>query len=539
MIRTGNKIAAVILAVITGIAFIPLFGAQPAYAEGVLPYVTVGYVNADDDSYEHIQLNSETPYYINGAQEAAANSEDANAYYDTETGVLTLDNYQGASIDVGDSSGDLKIVLKGYNAITSNSQFGINVPGDLEITSAEKQTEEEAAEDTEDTNGILDIGLGYNKDSEDYKDYEGNTYGIYSGGNIVISRDADISITATSTGDTNVAGAIYTGDWENAGELTITGTASVYAECSSDSGPAYGFTAKKITIDTVYPVSYEGKGDKDGSVVLNRLEELDAAENCQIDLKTSGTDPLYNIAGDFPLLDQFATNDQMHVKSGCENDIAFFSWEQHDPEFYSIKATPTSDGERWCRCSVCGAYDEKVSDISKASGYKLAYTSTVYNGKAKKPAVTVTTEAGDVLGEDDYTVRYYACTNAGTARAKVTFKGEDYEGFKDLPFTIKKAANTLKASGRTAIVKYSKVKKKAQTLKRAKVIRLTKPGQGAKTYTKKAGNKKITIAKSNGKVTVKKGLKKGTYKVKVRIKAKGTSNYNARAQTVTFRIKVK
>ena len=346
MIRTGNKIAAVILAVITGIAFIPLFGAQPAYAEGVLPYVTVGYVNADDDSYEHIQLNSETPYYINGAQEAAANSEDANAYYDTETGVLTLDNYQGGSIDVGDSSGDLKIVLKGYNAITSNSQFGINVPGDLEITSAEKQTEEEAAEDTEDTNGILDIGLGYNKDSEDYKAYEGNTYGIYSGGNIVISRDADISITATSTGDTNVAGAIYTGDWENAGELTITGTASVYAECSSDSGPAYGFTAKKITIDTVYPVSYEGKGDKDGSVVLNRLEELDAAENCQIDLKTSGTDPLYNIAGDFPLLDQFATNDQMHVKSGCENDIAFFSWEQHDPEFYSIKATPTSDGER-------------------------------------------------------------------------------------------------------------------------------------------------------------------------------------------------
>ena len=148
MIRTGNKIAAVILAVITGIAFIPLFGAQPAYAEGVLPYVTVGYVNADDDSYEHIQLNSETPYYINGAQEAAANSEDANAYYDTETGVLTLDNYQGGSIDVGDSSGDLKIVLKGYNAITSNSQFGINVPGDLEITSAEKQTEEEAAEDT-------------------------------------------------------------------------------------------------------------------------------------------------------------------------------------------------------------------------------------------------------------------------------------------------------------------------------------------------------------------------------------------------------
>ena len=53
------------------------------------------------------------------------------------------------------------------------------------------------------------------------------------------------------------------------------------------------------------------------------------------------------------------------------------------------------------------------------------------------------------------------------------------------------------------------------------------------------GNSKITIAKSTGKVTVKKGLKKGTYKVKVKVKAAGTSNYNALTKTVTFTIKVK
>ena len=41
----------------------------------------------------------------------------------------------------------------------------------------------------------------------------------------------------------------------------------------------------------------------------------------------------------------------------------------------------------------------------------------------------------------------------------------------------------------------------------------------------------------NGKVTVKKGLKKGTYKVKV--KAAGNKNYKAATKTVTFKIKVK
>ena len=45
--------------------------------------------------------------------------------------------------------------------------------------------------------------------------------------------------------------------------------------------------------------------------------------------------------------------------------------------------------------------------------------------------------------------------------------------------------------------------------------------------------------KKTGKVTIKKGLKKGTYKVKVKIKANGNANYKASAfKTVTFKIKI-
>ena len=98
----------------------------------------------------------------------------------------------------------------------------------------------------------------------------------------------------------------------------------------------------------------------------------------------------------------------------------------------------------------------------------------------------------------------------------------------------------MKIKAKTATVKRSAVKEKAQTLAVSKVIAFTNKGQGAKTYVKKSGNNKITINKTTGKVTVKKGLKKGTYKVKVKVKAKGNTNYKASAvKTVTFTIRIK
>ena len=86
--------------------------------------------------------------------------------------------------------------------------------------------------------------------------------------------------------------------------------------------------------------------------------------------------------------------------------------------------------------------------------------------------------------------------------------------------------------GKTAKVYYSKVKSKARTLKVSKVLAM-KNAKGTPSYAKKSGNKKTGI------VTVKKGLKKGKYKVVVKVKAVGNSNYKASAvETVAFYIKV-
>ncbi len=105
--------------------------------------------------------------------------------------------------------------------------------------------------------------------------------------------------------------------------------------------------------------------------------------------------------------------------------------------------------------------------------------------------------------------------------------------------TVNKLTNPLNIAGKTATVKRSAVKKKKQTLSVSKVINFKNKGQGTKTYVKSGGSKKITIAKSTGKVTVKKGLKKGTYKVKVKVTAAGNAKYKKITKTVTFKVKVK
>ncbi len=178
------------------------------------------------------------------------------------------------------------------------------------------------------------------------------------------------------------------------------------------------------------------------------------------------------------------------------------------------------------------------SDIADAT-LALSNSAFTYNGKVQKPTVSLTN--GVVLKEGvDYTLQWSADSpkNAGTYAVTVIGIGS-YDGTVRAKFNINKAANPLAVKAKTVKVKFSALKKKAQTLAVSKVITFSKKGQGTLTYAKSSGNKKITINKKTGKVTVAKGLKKGTYSVKVKIKAAGNANYKASAyKTVTFKIKI-
>ncbi len=115
----------------------------------------------------------------------------------------------------------------------------------------------------------------------------------------------------------------------------------------------------------------------------------------------------------------------------------------------------------------------------------------------------------------------------------------EYGGTCFFEYMIKKGANPLKVKAKTFKIKSSSLKKRSRTVKRSKVIKTVTTGAGIVTYKKTSGNKKITINKKTGKVTLKKGLKKGTYKVKVTVKAAGNSYYKAKTQKLTLKIRVR
>ena len=171
----------------------------------------------------------------------------------------------------------------------------------------------------------------------------------------------------------------------------------------------------------------------------------------------------------------------------------------------------------------------------------LSPTNYIYNGKAKTPGVTVKDGSVTLKKDKDYTVTYPSGRkNVGSYKVTITLKG-NYSGTASKAFTINKAANPLKIKAKTAAVKLSTIKaKKSQTLAVTKVITFTKKGQGKMAYKKASGSKYITINKTTGKLTVKKGIAKGTYKVKVKVRAAGNANYKVSAwKSVTLKITVK
>ena len=202
--------------------------------------------------------------------------------------------------------------------------------------------------------------------------------------------------------------------------------------------------------------------------------------------------------------------------------------------------TFTDEGQKTHTCSVCG--EKESAPIPCLSKPELrdaeisGITDKTYNGKPQTQTVVVI--LGDkILKEgEDYDLAYRNNTDAGEAAVVIIGSG-DYEGAVTKSFTIKKALNPLTVKVGKPVVKYSSLKKKNQTITVKKAFTVSK-AQGKVTYKKSSGNKKIVIS-SAGKITVKKGLKKGKYKVKVIVKAAGNSNYKAGSKTVTLTITVK
>ena len=114
-----------------------------------------------------------------------------------------------------------------------------------------------------------------------------------------------------------------------------------------------------------------------------------------------------------------------------------------------------------------------------------------------------------------------------------------FAGIAGTPSFIDLKENTIAVTGKLATVKAKKVKKKAQKIAAAKLYTFTEPGIGGHLFAKVSGNKKIAVA-SNGVITVKKKLKKGTYTVRVKVMATGDLEHRDSGwQIITVKVKVK
>ena len=175
---------------------------------------------------------------------------------------------------------------------------------------------------------------------------------------------------------------------------------------------------------------------------------------------------------------------------------------------------------------------------------ELSNTSFVYNGKEQKPEVTVK-DGERTLDSSFYDISYSGdSTNVGKHTVTVKLKN-GYIGEGSAEYEITKTNNTASIRAKKVKIKKSKIKKKKQTisLKKWAVMSNVKGVISFKLNTAKKGKKsfrkKIKLNTKTGKITLKKGMKKGTYKLKIKVKVTGDNNYNPIEKTVIVNVKIK
>ncbi len=217
-----------------------------------------------------------------------------------------------------------------------------------------------------------------------------------------------------------------------------------------------------------------------------------------------------------------------------------------DVDYVVSYANNVNVGTATVRVEGIGAYKGETSKAFKIhpapiSGATVALANKTYTGKAQTPKPTVTAGSAVLNEGSDYVLSYVDNRMVGTALVKVAGMG-NFAGVAFGTFEIGKAPQTIAAKNATKKYKAARNTKK---LAKNRTINLKKVAKvSAKTtvrYKKinKAGGKKIVVNARTGKVILKKGLARGTYKVKVKLTAAASVSYKAaKAKTVTLKVKV-
>lgn len=192
-----------------------------------------------------------------------------------------------------------------------------------------------------------------------------------------------------------------------------------------------------------------------------------------------------------------ATNAKLSVKLGNKELINGLN--------YTVK---TENGKATFE-GINNLKNTKTVTISTPKTVTLSTTAYTYDGKAKKPAVTVKDNLGKTIAKSNYTVSYSSNIKVGTATAIVSFKN-DYKGTLKKTFKINPkntSGLTLTASSKSFVAKWKKqaTQTTGYQIQYATNMSFTKNVKTATVKDIKTVNKKVTGLKS-----------KTTYYVRIR-----------------------
>lgn len=185
--------------------------------------------------------------------------------------------------------------------------------------------------------------------------------------------------------------------------------------------------------------------------------------------------------------------------------------------------------------------DEPIE--KKNTSVTLKSKTATYSGKSVKADKAI------VIGSTGVVSYYYysdekcknkltsAPKNAGTYYVKAKVAEDDNFNAatsKAVKIVIKKAPQFISKVTTSKNIKYANVKKKNITVS----ISCSVKEKAKISYKRLSGSKNIIVS-SYGKITVKKGTKKGNYSIKIKVSAKETKNYKSGNLTKTIKIKVK
>jgi hypothetical protein len=213
----------------------------------------------------------------------------------------------------------------------------------------------------------------------------------------------------------------------------------------------------------------------------------------------------------------------------------------------TIIASETANYNKATKTIIVTVTSNSTSKKSIAKAKITGIKDKTYTGEALTQKLTVKLDKKKLKAGTDYTVSYKNNVKVGTAKITITGKG-NYKGTVTAKFKIKKAANTLnvKAQKTAYNIAYSKLSKKDQGIKETKIYKVVKKGKGKLSYAlssvkldKKNVKNGFAVDKKTGKLTVKKGLKKGTYNVEINVTAAGDKNHKKGTKKLAITVKVK